>query len=55
MSSFEDLTTSIAGSAVVRPPPGVCGANDETRLSALSGSFGVTRKVSGSGLEPSSS
>ncbi len=54
VSSLEFLTTWIAGSSVVRPPPGVEGDSASRSLSALSGSSGVMRKVSGSGLLPRS-
>ena len=55
VSSFEFFTESIAGSITVRPPPGVEGDSASRSLSASSGLSGVTRKVSGSGFEPSSS
>ena len=55
VSSLEFLTVSIAGSIVVRPPPGALGDSASRSFSALSGLSGVTRKVSGSGLEPSRS
>jgi hypothetical protein len=55
VSSREFLTVSIDGSMLVRPPPGLVGDSASRSLSALSGSSGVTRNVSGSGLEPSRS
>ena len=55
VSSLEFLTVSMAGSIVVRPPPGALGDSASRSFSALSGLSGVTRKVSGSGLEPSRS
>ena len=55
VSSLRFLTASIDGSIAVRPPPGADGASASRSLSALSGLSGVTRNVSGSGLEPSRS
>ena len=55
VSSLEFLTVSMAGSIVVCPPPGARGVSASRSFSALSGLSGVTRKVSGSGLEPSRS
>jgi hypothetical protein len=55
VSSREFFTVSIAGSTVVRPPPGAAGASASRSFSALSGLSGVTRNVSGSGLVPSRS
>ena len=55
VSSSRLRTSSIAGSTTVRPPPGACGASASLSLPMSSGLAGVTRNVSGSGLEPSSS
>ena len=55
VSSSRLRTSSIAGSITVRPPDGDCGASASRTAPMLSGSSGVTRKVSGSGLEPSRS
>jgi hypothetical protein len=55
VSSLRFLTSSMAGSTTVRPPDGVVGASALRMSSIWSGSFGVMRNESGSGLLPSSS
>ena len=54
VSSSRLRTSSIAGSTTVRAPDGACGASASRSLAMSSGLVGVTRNVSGSGLEPSS-
>ena len=54
VSSRRFLTSSIAGSTTARRPLGVSGASSSRSSPMLPGSSGVTRNVSGSGLEPSS-
>ncbi len=55
VSSRRFLTSSIAGSIAARSPLAAIGASASRSLPTLPGSSGVTRNVSGSGLEPSSS
>ena len=47
-------TVSIAGSIGLRPPPATTGSSVSRSLLMSDALVGVTRKVSGSGLEPSS-